>query len=92
MIFEVQGKTDNYVELVKDGDGVEFLSSRYLVEYEIQTEDLQVQSVKNISVATVKIVFRRQMFYYVLSTFLQVRILFDTISSYGLRRLRQVAY
>ena len=22
MIFEVQGKTDNYVELVKDGDGV----------------------------------------------------------------------
>ena len=92
MIFEVQGKTDNYVELVKDRDGVEFLSSRFLVEYEIQTEDLQVQSVKNISVATVKIVFRRQMFYYVLSTFLQVRILFDTTSSYGLRGLRRVAY
>ena len=91
MIFEVQGKTDNYVELVKDEDGVEFLSSRFLVEYEIQTEDLQVQSVKNISVATVKIVFRRQMFYFVLSIFLQVRILFDTSLSYGHRRLRQVA-
>ena len=92
MIFEVQGKTDNYVELVKDEDGVEFLSSRFLVEYEIQTEDLQVQSVKNISVATVKIVFRRQMFYYVLSTFLQVRVLFETMSLYGCRGLRLVAY
>lgn len=25
MVFEVQGKTDNYVKLVKDGQGVEFL-------------------------------------------------------------------
>ena len=25
MVFEVQGKTDKYVKLVKDGEGVEFL-------------------------------------------------------------------
>ena len=72
MRFEVQGKTDNYVQLVKDGNGVEFLSSRTLVEYEIQTETLQVESINNVSVAMVKIVFRRQMMYYVASTFLQV--------------------
>ena len=25
MVFEVQGKTEKYVKLMKDGDGVEFL-------------------------------------------------------------------
>ena len=25
MVFEVQGKTDNYVRLVRDGKGIEFL-------------------------------------------------------------------
>ncbi len=39
MIFEVQGKTDNYIRLAKDVDpGIEFLSARKLVEYEIQLE------------------------------------------------------
>ena len=72
MLFEVLGKTDNYVQLVKDGNGVEFLSSRTLVEYEIQTEALEVTSRHNVSVAKVKIVFRRQMMYHVASTILQV--------------------
>ena len=72
MRFEVLGKTENYVQLIKDGNGVEFLSSRTLVEYEIQTEALEVTTHHNVSVAKVKIVFRRQMMYYVQSTFLQV--------------------
>ena len=72
MRFEVLGKTDNYVQLVKDGNGVEFMSSRTLVEYEIQTEALEISSNHNVSLAKVKIVFRRQMMYHVASTFLQV--------------------
>lgn len=41
MVFEVQGKTDNYVKLSKDTEpGIEFLSSRKLIEYEIQMEAL----------------------------------------------------
>ena len=28
MIFEVQGKTDNYIRFVKDGEGIEFLSMK----------------------------------------------------------------
>ena len=72
MIFEVQGKTDTYVKLVKDEEGVSFLASRFLVEYEIQAEALEVKSKNSTSVATVKIVFRRKVQYYVASTFLQV--------------------
>ena len=50
MIFEVQGKTDNYIRLAKEkgSSGIEFLSSRELVEYEIQMEALQLASVNNI--------------------------------------------
>ena len=44
MTFEVQGKTDNYIKLAKDptarGPGIEFLSTRKLVEYEIQVDGL----------------------------------------------------
>ena len=81
MLFEVLGKTDNYVQLVKDGNGVEFLSSRTLVEYEIQTEALEVTSRHNVSVAKVKIVFRRQMMYHVASTILQVQFFFALLNS-----------
>ena len=61
MVFEVQGKTDNYIRLSKDerdGAGIEFLSSRDLVEYQIQMEALQFKSVNNISQGIVKFVFR----------------------------------
>jgi hypothetical protein len=76
MVFEVQGKTDNYVRLEKDTyPGIEFLSSRKLVEYEIQLEDLQFKSVNNISQAIVKFVFRRNMMFHVTNTFLQTFIL-----------------
>ena len=74
MVFEVQGKTDNYVKLSKDNHpGIEFLSSRKLVEYEIQMEALQFRSVNNISQAVVKFVFRRRMEFHVTNTFLQVK-------------------
>ena len=62
MVFEVQGKTDNYIRLSKDerdGAGIEFLSSRDLVEYQIQMEALQFKSVNNISQGIVKFVFRQ---------------------------------
>ena len=88
MIFEVQGKTDNYVRLKRDGTGIKFLGNNYLrlvlyidmiyamltkfnymsrlwiiifsggrqlVEYEIQLEALQVQSVDDISRAVCKV-------------------------------------
>lgn len=76
MIFEIQGKTDNYMRLSKEpGAGIEFLSSRKLVEYEIQMEALTFQSVNNISQGVVKFVFRRNMEFHVTNTFLQTFIL-----------------
>lgn len=76
MVFEVQGKTDNYVKLAKAYQpGIEFLSSRKLVEYEIQMEAILFTSVKNISQGTVKFVFRRNMEFHVTNTFLQTFIL-----------------
>ena len=75
MQFAVQGKTENYVKLEKDGVGIEFLGGRILVEYEIQLEKLEISSRDNISVAEVKIVFRRRMEYHVTNTFLQTLIL-----------------
>ena len=72
MDFEVQGKTEQWLKLEKDGTGVEFLASRLLVEYEIQKEILQIGSKNNISRAHLKFVFRRRMEYHVTNTFLQV--------------------
>lgn len=77
MTIEVQGKTDNYIKLTKEkgSKGIEFLASRKLVEYEIQMEALQFKSVKNISQAIVKFVFRRRMEFHVTNTFLQTLLL-----------------
>ena len=76
MTFEVQGKTDNYIKLDKDSDpGVEFLSTRKLVEYEIQMEALEFRSVNNVSQGIVKFVFRRNMEFHVTNTFLQTFLL-----------------
>ena len=49
------------------------LASRYLVEYEIQKEALQISSFQNISRAELKFVFRRRMEFHVTNTFLQVK-------------------
>ena len=76
MTFEVQGKTDNYIKLSKDSkQGIEFLSSRKLVEYEIQMEALEFRSVNNVSQGIVKFVFRRNMEFHVTNTFLQTFLL-----------------
>ena len=48
---------------------------RFLVEYEIQMEALEMSSNNNISQAEVKIVFRRRMEFHVTNTFLQTLIL-----------------
>ena len=48
MIFEIQGKTDNYVRLVQDGtegEAIKFLANKQLVEYEIQKVVLTTTSV-----------------------------------------------
>ena len=82
MVFEFQGKTENYVRLKKDGGGVKFLGTRNLVEYDIQLEKLYVRSKHNISQAVVKIVFRRRMEYHVQSTFFQVCVQGDTSGCY----------
>ena len=82
MVFEFQGKTENYVRLKKDGGGVKFLGTRNLVEYDIQLEKLYVRSRHNISQAVVKIVFRRRMEYHVQSTFFQVCVQGDTSGCY----------
>ena len=34
MVFEVQGKTDNFVRLQKDGKGIEFLGFSFLYFFE----------------------------------------------------------
>ena len=73
MEFGVQAKTDNFLKVIKDGNGVELLGPRKLVEYEIQEEVMQVYSVNNVSRAVLKFVFRRRMEYHVASTFLQVK-------------------
>ena len=46
-----------------------------MVEYEIQLEDLTVESVNRISRGIVKIVFRRRMEFHVTNTFLQTFLL-----------------
>ena len=51
------------------------VGGRDLVEYEIQLEKFETRSENNISMAIVKIVFRRRMEYHVTNTFLQTLIL-----------------
>ena len=75
MVFEVQGKTEQYVRLEQDGKGIEFLGGRQLVEYDIQMETMEITSNNNISRAIYKIVFRRKMEYHVTNTFLQTFLL-----------------
>ena len=53
MDFEVQGKTEQWLKLEKDGTGVEFLASRLLVEY----QDV-------VKLATTIITFKMNLFFY----------------------------
>ena len=73
--LSVQGKTENFLKLVKDGKGIAFKAPRKLVEYEIQAEDLQVKSEENISIAAMRFVFARRFEYHVANTFLQTFVL-----------------
>ena len=51
------------------------MSTRKLVEYEIQMEALEFRSVNNVSQGIVKFVFRRNMEFHVTNTFLQTFLL-----------------
>ena len=33
LVFEVQGKTENYVRLKKDGHGIKFLGNNFYLDY-----------------------------------------------------------
>ena len=75
MIFELLGNTDNYVALMADEQGVEFLGNRNMVEYVVEKAALQIKSVNNISRANVKIVFQRRIWYHITGTITQTFIL-----------------
>jgi hypothetical protein len=75
MVFEVQGKTEDYVRLERDGAGIKFLGDRKLVEYNIRMETLHIESENRVSHAVVEIVFQRNMEFHVTNTFLQTFIL-----------------
>ncbi|XP_059081996.1 gamma-aminobutyric acid receptor subunit beta-2-like [Tigriopus californicus] len=75
LLFDVQGLPDQYTILKPDHNGVEFIGTRSLVEFDILLERLEVFSVNNISEAEVKFVFRRRMEFHVTNTFLQTFIL-----------------
>ena len=78
MEFALQGWTTDYLKLLIDGQGVEYLGERELVEYRIQQESLIIQERKNTSWAIVIIVFQRRMEYHVTNTILQTFIMVGT--------------
>ena len=45
------------------------------MEYDLQKEDIEIETVNNISRAVVKIVFRRRIIYHLTNTFLQTLLL-----------------
>ena len=52
---------------------------RLLVEYEIAAEDFQIKSIKNVSHAISKFVFKRRVEYHITNTFFQVNHKFQYI-------------
>ena len=78
MEFALQGWTTDYLKLIMDGNGVEYLGERWLVEYQIRSESLIIQERKNTSWAVVIIVFQRRMEYHVSNTILQTLIMVAT--------------
>ncbi len=75
MGLEPRGLSVEQLVLRPDGEGVEYVGERSLVEYDIRLLHFDVEERSNISVATVKIVFRRRMEFHVFSTFTQTGIL-----------------
>ena len=76
MKFELRDKTEDFVQFIKDGDGINYGGQRNLADYEIMLEDLEIKSsVSNHSMAVVRVVFRRQTGFHGVTTFAQTMVI-----------------
>ena len=76
MKFELRDKTEEFVQFIKDGDGINYGGQRNLADYEIMLQDLEIKSsVRNHSMAVVRVVFRRQTGFHGITTFAQTMVI-----------------
>jgi len=75
MVFALQGFTKEFIVLKQDYIGVNYTGKKDLLEYEIQEWKVFIDNSGDMSVAEVKIVFRRKIEYHLLGIFLQQTIL-----------------
>ena len=76
MKFELRDKTEEFVQFIKDGDGINYGGQRNLADYEIMLQDLEIKSsVSNHSMAVVRVVFRRQTGFHGITTFAQTMVI-----------------
>ena len=78
MEYALLGWTTDFLKLEIDGQGVEYLGERWLVEYLIRQEVAFIKERQNTSWAVVVIVFQRRMEYHVTNTILQTFIMVCT--------------
>ena len=75
LAFELRDKTEDYIEFLKDGEGIRYTGDRNLADYDMVVEDLNItKSAGGHSVAIVKVVFRRQGGFHVVTTFVQTMV------------------
>ena len=76
MKFELRDKTEDFVQFIKDGDGINYGGQRNLADYKIMLEELEIKSsVSNHSMAVVRVVFRRQTGFHGVTTFAQTMVI-----------------
>ena len=76
MKFELRDKTEEFVQFIKDGDGINYGGQRNLADYKIMLEELEIKSsVSNHSMAVVRVVFRRQTGFHGITTFAQTMVI-----------------
>ena len=76
MKFELRDKTEEFVQFIKDGNGINYGGQRNLADYEIMLQDLEIKSsVSNHSMAVVRVVFRRQTGFHGITTFAQTMVI-----------------
>ena len=76
LAFELRDKTEDYIQFLKDGDGIKYTGDRNLAEYNIVVEELNITtSEDDHSLALVKVVFRRQGGFHVVTTFVQTMVI-----------------
>ena len=74
--FELRDKTEEFVQFVKEGKGINYSGDRNLADYEIILEELVItNSPSNHSMAIVTVVFRRQTGFHSITTFTQTMVI-----------------